>query len=267
MNLKKGRARWIAKPNYRESFISKKIKQMIKLKETKENPITKNVREWIQLGIIIFTALLSAYGFFIKDIWSPTHESSCLNVNARLTNEGKKGQLTLIHTYISTHNPTKKRIEVPALWYTVIGYTIKESLPVSANYQKKSLDSIFSDELVCNYVQYDSVIVAQQRIISDKNSWWKPGDKTNNDFIIAVPSGKFDFVSLHVHYLSTRYIADVDSIIWSADNSGQWIAYYTFKPDVDKSDTWLTYLGYIPENWRTKFGYSWYKTSLKLSDK
>jgi len=218
---------------------------------------SKFSREWIQLYIFIGATLFGAYQFVLKDIIRPAQEPTALDISASLVNVGEKDGLILLRTQITARNPTKKRVYIPALWYTVTAYRLSKTLAAVNRDHTSILESLGGDEFVSTYAPVDMAeVVAQQRIVYTNTAWWDPDDKTNDEFVFAVPKNKFDFVMLRVSYLHTRFQSDIEDPIWTASESGVWGAQFVLKPHV-KMDV---------EQWQasTSSGYNWYTTALPL---
>ena len=99
--------------------------------------------------------------------------------------------------------------------------------------------------------------MAQQRIVYSNDAWWQPEDKTNDEFIFAMPKGKFDYVTMRVGYLHTMSRADIDPPVWTASDSGVWSAQFALKSHVKMSI----------EQWQesTASGYNLYTTALRIN--
>ena len=227
-----------------------------------KTPRSKATREWLQLGLIIFATVSGFYQFILKDIIRPAQEPTALNINASLEQVGEKDGLLLIRSHIAAHNPTKRRIYIPAYWFTVTGYRLADGAAAVNSDHGAMLEELDRSgnggALVSTYAPPDGgEIVAQQRITYQNSAWWEPEDKTNDESIFAVPKGKFDFLVLNVIYLHTRNDADIDDPVWHSSEAGLWSAQFRLKPHMDMN----------VEEWQrtTGSGYSWYTTALPLA--
>jgi hypothetical protein len=220
-----------------------------------------NMREWIQLIVIVFAAAWGSYEFIVKDIIRPAQKPTALDLTANLEIVGKKNEKILVRARITARNPTDRRIYVPAYWFTVRGYRFLDSAkPMNTNH-KSILEKLRGSELVRTYAPVESgEVVAQQRIIYEADAWWEPEDKTNDEAIFVVPKEKFDFLELHIQYLHTRDDSVLDVPVWFAAEDGAWQAQFQLKKGGSEASELI--------KWQksTGSGYSWYITTLSLWD-
>lgn len=226
-------------------------------------PRSKSAREWIQLGVIIFATVSGFYQFIFKDVIRPAQEPTALNISASLERVGKKEGLLLIRSRITATNPTKKRIYIPAFWFTVTGFRLATSA-ASVNQDHGAILGELDRNgnggaFISTYAPIESgEVLAQQRITYQNTAWWEPDDKTNDEAIFAVPEDEFDFLILNVHYLQTRHDQDIDDPAWTTNAEGSWNAQFKLKSHVNMSvDEWQA---------KTASGYNWYTTALALAN-
>ena len=219
----------------------------------------KEMREWIQLLVIVFAAAWGSYEFIVKDIIRPTQKPTALDLAASLETVGKKNGKILVRARITARNPTDRRIYVPAYWFTVRGYQLSDSAEPTNMNHKSILEKLRGSELVRTYAPIESgEVIAQQRITYKGDAWWEPEDKTNDEAIFVVPNEKFDFLELSIHYLHTKDDSVLDNPVWFAEEDGAWSAQFKLKKGGSK-DSEL-------RKWKksTGSGYSWHITTLSL---
>ena len=213
-------------------------------------------REWIQVYVLIAATLLGAYEFVLKELIRPAQEPTALELEASLEKVGDNAQFTLVRLQTSAHNPTDRRIYVPAYWYTVVGFSLSDSTQV-VNHQAEALQRIRADEFVNTYGAIAKAeVLAQRRIIYTNEAWWEPQDRTHDEDIVAVPKGAFDYVVVYVNYLHTRFPDAIAPPEWETFADGSWNAKLKLQPHVKLST----------EQWQreTGSGYGWYNAALVL---
>lgn len=220
----------------------------------------KTIRDWLQLLAIITTAIVTFSGFFLKDILLPKEEAG-IKVSASLKDEGVRDSIRFIHVYLHTDNPASRLTYVPALWYVLTGHK-----HISIEKEKSALPKIATDIAVKNYIQYSYKtneivdVLAQQRIVYEKSSWWGPKATTHDDMIIPIPAFKnYDYLTLNVQYFHTRNQEDIDSIKWY--NNEYWDMDFKLKESQFKEGTQKEKEDW---QWKTFSGFNWFNTSLVL---
>ncbi len=232
---------------------------MVKSTAKDKGVYSKEIREWIKIGLIIFATAWGSYEFIVKDIIRPAQKPTALDLVATLEKVGKKNKNILVRARITARNPTDRRIYVPAYWFTVKGYRLSDSTTTTNILYKSIFEKPRGTEFVSSYSPIISTeIIAQQRIIYEGNAWWEPEDKTNDEVIFAVPKGKFDFLELRIHYLHTRDESALDIPTWITLEDGSWNAQFKLKQssgEVSELIKWQISTG---------SGYNWYITTLPL---
>lgn len=194
-------------------------------------PTGKEVREWVQITIIVFTVIWTSYEFFFKEFIKPAHEPTALELAAKLEYAGEKDGFIIIRGSISALNPTSRRIYVPAFWYTVRGYR------VALSDQRITDETIRPEDMPQQIASrhysplVSSEIVVEEKILSGQHTWWDPKDKTSDEISFVVPKDKFDFMDLYVSYILTRNNDELLEPMWGRTDSGDLAAILQFNEE------------------------------------
>jgi hypothetical protein len=224
------------------------------------NDTGKEIREWIQIVVIVFTVGWTSYEFFFKEFVKPGLEPTALELNVKLEQVGEKDGFIMVKGTIDTLNPSSRRIYVPALWYTVKGSR------VTMTKERVGNDHVLPENLPTHapirlYAPVSSSeVVVEEKILSSRYPFWDPKDKTRDEISFAVPKGEFDFLDMKVMYLFSRYINDLPEPAWYRTGDGKLQAYFKFEKEktTEEFNKWY-YDNGAGENWST--------ASLSLWDK
>lgn len=223
----------------------------------------KQLKEWLQMLVILFTVGWTSYEFFFKEYIKPAQEPTALELEVKLEYAGEKNGFIMIKGIINTDNPSNRRIYVPALWFTVKGRrlsTVRDRQPV--NSQDMMPDSPAEPKIVRNYAPVvSSEIVAQQRLLDGiENNWWDPKDWTNDEISFAVPKDEFDFLDMVVVYLYSKNVDALADPEWTTTHDGSQWAHFKFKElkTGEEQAQWLR---------KNDAGFSWSSASLSLWEK
>jgi hypothetical protein len=197
---------------------------------------THQVKEVIELVVVIFTALISIYGFLLKDIIRPEKEAGVLNLNQKITKEELINNVRVLQLTIVSKNPSNKRLYVPAFWYTIEGSKITDTTNYKYQSQKDLLKSGSLAKPISTY-DYNTVNeVAVQGIINGKyNYWWEPNEESTEDIVFTIPNKKYDYITINIFYLHTKYINDITDCLWGSNDIGQWTASFCLKSNIKMS--------------------------------
>ncbi|HEY3487896.1 MAG TPA: hypothetical protein VGL10_07510 [Gammaproteobacteria bacterium] len=219
---------------------------------------SKEIREWVQIALIVFTVGWTSYEFFFKEFIKPAQEPTALELDAKLERAGEKDGFIMIKGTIKANNPTNRRIYVPAFWYTVKARKLATAGEPAR--QKTGIDpnDPLQNKIVRKYAPVTSYeIVAQQRIIFEGEAWWDPKDRTNDEIIFAIPKNKFDFLDMKISYLFTRNNSELAAPAWILTEDGSVWAELRFKQEKSEDET----IAWIYKNGA---GYNWSTNSLSL---
>src|SRR3989442_9027127 len=92
--------------------------------DTSQASRARQLREWVQFGILVFGVGWGVFTFILKDIWAPARRPGALDILSNLDEVGRAKADRLIRVRIIATNPSDRRIYVPALWYTAWGEVI-----------------------------------------------------------------------------------------------------------------------------------------------
>ena len=226
------------------------------------------LREWLQMAAMVTAAIWGVYEFIWKDVITPSHRPTALDLVASLEQVGERDDHVLVRARLAAHNPTDRRIYVPAYWFIVSGHALE--LKAGAEIDYRTLLAGLGDEtgLVSTYgPERMSAIVAQQRLVTSGTAWWEPQDKTNDEAVFAVPKDRFDYLQLRVVYMHTRDAARLAAPTWSARSSGAWEASFCFaSPGGHPCQPFDPGKNKEHAEWQeeTAAGYNWHVTTLAL---
>ena len=221
----------------------------------------KDIRDWIQLLVIVFVALSGVWQFVYKDIVKPAREPTALDLTTVLEKVGEQDGMLLIRARITATNPSNRRTYVPALWLNVRAIRLSRTIKVVETDELLTDNDtkFWSDDTVTAFAEIDSwKLVAHRRILFQSDAFYDPKDKTHNEAIFAVPKGEFDYLRMTVTYLFTRYGDDLMHPEWQTNADGEWYAEFRLKPGLFGER--------IPEVWRkdTESAENWAETTLPL---
>jgi hypothetical protein len=222
----------------------------------------KQIKEWLQMSVIVFTVSWTSYEFFFKEFIKPAHEPTALQLRVKLEYAGEKDGLIMLKSSIHADNPTNRRIYVPAMWYTVKGRRLSDSTG-RVNEPEAVEDSPVEPAVIRHYAPVvESEILAEQRMLDGiDNNWWDPKDSTDDEISFAIPKGSFDFLDMTVAYLFAKNTDGLAGAEWSrTQDGGLWADFKFLNPPRTESEL---------ARWKHKSdpGYNWSSATLSLWEK
>ena len=195
----------------------------------------KNRFSWFKDSVVLLIAALTlvstTFQFYVRDYLTPQRKPTALEISTRLEPVGERRGMSLVRVAVRATNPTDRRIYVPAIWFSVFGFGLPPR-PCDADTDwQKALAS--ADELLHSSFNPPASIniVAQRQVFADGSAWYEPKDVTNFEDIVAVPTGRYDFLKLLVQYIQARSLDALDEkqpIEWK-EQDGIWYATARYK--------------------------------------
>jgi hypothetical protein len=189
------------------------------------------LKEW---GTLIFTALTlvsTSYQFYFKEFVVPEHRPTTLEVNTRLEQAGQRGNLSFIRIAVHASNPTDRRIHVPAMWLSLVGFSLGDQSCDAKPDWRKALSTPENSVYPAFNPPADVALLAQRRLWTEGAAFFEPKEVANFEDVVALPTGRFDYVKLNVNYLAARSIdaLDPDQPVGWREERGLWIAEPRFR--------------------------------------
>lgn len=210
--------------------------------------------KYSQLIILIFATFWGVYEFIYKDIIKPSNRPSALKLSAEITEQGTKASMRMVRIQLTTTNPTDRRIYIPAYWFEVKGIILNKSAEKTVQTDKQAS----TEEMQTLYSAIEKQdMVAQKMIVSEGLTWWEPKDLTHDEFMFTIPENTYDYLQLHVKYLSTRETDGMNTPRWQQLPDSSWNA--QFVVDGIHSDLEL-----LEWQRKTSSGYNWHTKVLPL---
>jgi hypothetical protein len=147
--------------------------------------------------------------------------------------------LSFIRIALHASNPTDRRIHVPAMWLSIVGFSLGDESCDAKTDWRKALATPQNSVYPAFNPPAEAALLAQRRLWTEGAAFFEPKEAANFEDIVAIPSGRFDYVKLNVNYLAARSIDALDPeqpVGWREDG-GLWIAEPRFRKMLTLKDS------------------------------
>lgn len=220
-----------------------------------------DVREWLQILIIIAAGIWGAYTFIYKEIIVPSRLPASLDVTSEMDALGQKDGFVLVRVRVHIQNTKDIKVYSPALWFTVYGLNFDGMNTPAENNGTMQITPLSVER--SKYSSKTEMVVAAWRL-ENWEVWYQPGDETFNEHLFYIPENRYQAIQLKLEYMVIKNIDQISTVSW-ADQAGIFTPTLMLK-GADNTD--VPFASNNPDQalWVEDAGlsYNWYTTTLSL---